>query len=477
MVYKMKILIIVSFALTSICYGQAQTKSVYMKTGPTGTIDTTSSRGVTTLYQNSLKLNSSALAPAVSAKQDSMNIYMPETYGAVGDGVTDDAPAFNAMMTAMPARGMIHLSTKNYKLNSTWFVTKTVKIQGSGFGSIFSCGVNNIDMIKVSADYVVMRDFFMYNTFTPTSGCAIKIDSSVAHPAQVAKFTMDNITINQFFTCVDARNALGWTMTNCGINYVNTGVYVNCAITDAGDSHITGCTFQPRAGFTGVYAIYQAGSGGLRIVNNKFNGNSVQTYNYAYYGTTLVNTVDLIIVGNSFENYNQSAIKLLSSYVTSWAFHNIAITGNQFGSYQTGNKPDIVLDSIYTATIHANVFSYSGGGNDTAIKITNCSDVSVNNLYYNYTRPVHYVGSNTRLKGDGASQGTSSDKGTATLVGGTVTVSNSYVKTGAVITVTVKTPGGTQGFLSVPTITNNSSFVINSSSASETSTVNWSIEN
>lgn len=66
-------------------------------------------------------------------------------------------------------------------------------------------------------------------------------------------------------------------------------------------------------------------------------------------------------------------------------------------------------------------------------------------------------------------------KGTATLVAGTVTVADARVRTGAKIFVSVDTPGGTQGFLSAPvaSIVDETSFVINSSSNTETSTVNY----
>lgn len=75
--------------------------------------------------------------------------------------------------------------------------------------------------------------------------------------------------------------------------------------------------------------------------------------------------------------------------------------------------------------------------------------------------------------------GSNASIGTATLVAGTVTVSTTAVSTGSKIFVTCNTPGGTQGFLSVPdaSITNATSFVINSSSVLETSTVNWWIIN
>lgn len=67
------------------------------------------------------------------------------------------------------------------------------------------------------------------------------------------------------------------------------------------------------------------------------------------------------------------------------------------------------------------------------------------------------------------------DQGSATLVAGTVTVSNSNVFPGAEIVVTCITPGGTPGALFVGTITAGTSFVINSTNAGDTSIVRWEI--
>lgn len=74
-------------------------------------------------------------------------------------------------------------------------------------------------------------------------------------------------------------------------------------------------------------------------------------------------------------------------------------------------------------------------------------------------------------------EGTNKSQGLATLVGGTVTVSTTQVLTGDRIVLSRQTPGGTEGFLSAPTasITNATSFVINSSSGTDTSTVFWMI--
>jgi len=62
----------------------------------------------------------------------------------------------------------------------------------------------------------------------------------------------------------------------------------------------------------------------------------------------------------------------------------------------------------------------------------------------------------------------------ATLVGGTVTVNTTKVTANSRIHLTVETAGGTQGFLSY-TKSAGTSFTINSTSGTETSTVNWVI--
>jgi hypothetical protein len=65
--------------------------------------------------------------------------------------------------------------------------------------------------------------------------------------------------------------------------------------------------------------------------------------------------------------------------------------------------------------------------------------------------------------------------GTATLVAGTVTVNSPYAQTANLYIFTVQVPGGTQGYLSVGTITPGVSFEIDSTDATETSDVGWVI--
>jgi hypothetical protein len=69
--------------------------------------------------------------------------------------------------------------------------------------------------------------------------------------------------------------------------------------------------------------------------------------------------------------------------------------------------------------------------------------------------------------------GSNKRMGLATLVGGTVTVSNTSVTASTRIFTSRQTAGGTLGHLSIGTVVASTSFVINSSSATDTSVIAW----
>lgn len=74
--------------------------------------------------------------------------------------------------------------------------------------------------------------------------------------------------------------------------------------------------------------------------------------------------------------------------------------------------------------------------------------------------------------------GTNASAGkSAAMTAGTITISTTAVTSSSLIFLTNAVVGGTPGILSVGTIVNGTSFVINSSSATDTSQVNWLIIN
>ncbi|NDB81708.1 MAG: hypothetical protein EB127_03015 [Alphaproteobacteria bacterium] len=118
---------------------------------------------------------------------------------------------------------------------------------------------------------------------------------------------------------------------------------------------------------------------------------------------------------------------------------------------QLSNMPDYITPWVPASTLTSGYISESYG-----IKQKGVNDVNQLN------GPLQLPSANTSI-------------GTATLVGGTVTISTIAAKTGSRIFISRNTPGGTVGHLSAPaaSITNGVSFVINSSSGTDTSTVNW----
>lgn len=70
--------------------------------------------------------------------------FLPENYGAIGDGSNDDAPAINAAINAAKAinGGFVDLSTKTYGIASAIIGAKNVLIRGAGADWRHNTGIN-----------------------------------------------------------------------------------------------------------------------------------------------------------------------------------------------------------------------------------------------------------------------------------------------------------------------------------------------
>jgi len=138
--------------------------------------------------------------------------------------------------------------------------------------------------------------------------------------------------------------------------------------------------------------------------------------------------------------------------------------------------------TTYHRTLYGNGYSYSTMGNASSyILIDDNNDVHIEaqfgklKIYPPNWNSQPYGSVLTLIGANGECEWQSVLRGTATLSSGTVTVSTASIHTGYKIYVSVDTPSGTQGFLSAPTgsIVDGTSFVINSTSATDDSTVNW----
>lgn len=173
----------------------------------------------------------------------------------------------------------------------------------------------------------------------------------------------------------------------------------------------------------------------------------------------------------------------------------IPLSGTEIGKPVTG---DITIDAVNTGFLNIKNTT-DGNGKFSSIQFADDYGVSLyslntdnsENFLSTYTDNPYILvsSSNASFRGLSGAQDYSANirdldytqkiyvgyRGTATLSSGTVTVSTPNIKTGYKIYVSVNTPSGTQGVLSAPTgsIVNEASFVINSTSALDNSTVNW----
>ncbi len=137
-------------------------------------------------------------------------------------------------------------------------------------------------------------------------------------------------------------------------------------------------------------------------------------------------------------------------------FNTVSTTGNLYGACTALT----VGATTGTATIRNATVAISGA---TALTVTPPASFS------DHVK-LTALGKHIFLK-----EGSNAAMGVATLVAGTVTVSTTAIATGDRVILIPQTAGGVQGELSLGTLTNGTSFVINSSNVADTSTVLWII--
>lgn len=194
----------------------------------------------------------------------------------------------------------------------------------------------------------------------------------------------------------------------------------------------------------------------------------------------------LALNANSFN----TAIGHTALYNNSSGAGNVAIGYHGLFTNETGGLNTAVG---YNANVSANnftnttaigAFAYAGASNSLVLGGINgingaSSDTKVGVGTTTPSERLDVVG-NLKLTGKFITpSGANAIVETDTLVAGTVTVNTNKIATNSVIFLTRNTPSGTLGELSVPSasIVDGVSFTINSSSATETSTINWFIIN
>jgi hypothetical protein len=278
-------------------------------------------------------------------------------FGAIGNGTTDDTAAIQlAINYAQLGNVSVFFPPGNYKVTASLNVTAAVAFIGASISaSTISWSSTSLTVFNVNTNSAVeWRHLTFSGPASPISGSVIALTGSTGN---IFSFVSD-CTFGNSYNAIYCTAAYALRVINCYFyNFINYGVHIqNTYNVDAGDSSILNCIFSGPTGGSNV-CVYQESSGGLRLIDNKFNTGG---YNYKLSLTTAAVTSDLVIAGNSFENATTANIQLTAN--VSGDFGNIVITGNQFALAPINLLINPTYSAFSRATVTGNTFAVATSG-------------------------------------------------------------------------------------------------------------------
>jgi hypothetical protein len=326
-----------------------------------------------------------------------------KTYGATGDGTTDDTIAIQAALAAIPSGGgVLYFPAGHYKYTgATLTLDRQIAVEGDGGtinvtgGWIDSTASNvfpaistiissspTVPLFTVACDSCAFRNIELLNTSgtTPTAGAGIVVPSI----GDFANFK--GITVRGFYIGIDVQNGTADYFDNClFMEPVLYGLRLkNIALPDGGDHFISNCQFWAPARWTATSAIRIESGGGPKFVNCKIN---ILNFSHLWsYGIDLavdngVNTSDLLVSNCSIEGFSVAGIRGVTGSSSLW--RNSVITGNQFQAFGSANPYAIKLAG--TAVGDFNGWTITGNwaenvgtaSSNPMIALSNCSNMVV----------------------------------------------------------------------------------------------------
>lgn len=310
-----------------------------------------------------------------------------------GTATLDLTSAIQAAFNALPSRGgKIIYPAGVFRQDSavTISTTGSVMVCGSGIQAthIILGTATQDGFVVTSSSPICFKDLWIdsLNATPKTAGAAVKLDTGASTINYRSHF--DNCFFLYQYTCIDFERAAEWKISNCQFSlYQFAGLQVkNIPLYDAGDSGVNNSIF---AGATKGNGIIQYSSGGLRIVNCKFN-NGLRGYLLSEDITTATSeTSVLVIVGNSFENMTGAGIDISRSGDDTFA--HVVITGNEFALNSVGIN-------VGTGSFLRNV---NISGNVISIALAGGNGINLN------SGTVFYIGGNTIYGNGGTTTGIS----------------------------------------------------------------------
>lgn len=170
------------------------------------------------------------------------------TYGAVGNGVTDDYAAIQAAITAAPAYATVELPPGTYKCSAGFTITTPVVIKGgpgvkldftAAAGTAFTWNCGEI----ISGTYVYgygLRDLVMSGPGSGTASTGLLLGgTNGAHGFRAENIQVQNFGLGLTF----GNNSFLWTFSQCLFRANGQQVLFNATTNSGENCRFIGCTF------------------------------------------------------------------------------------------------------------------------------------------------------------------------------------------------------------------------------------------
>jgi len=347
---------------------------------------TASTDAVTKGYADAL-----TLAPSVS-------IYNVTSYGATGDGATNDTSAINSAVAALVAAGggVLYFPKGTYRTTGGHTLSVACTVLGDGLAvTSLTTVTGTATVFTITSDSVTIRDLSISHLGTSTSGAGIAVTSNGVQ----CRFMC--LTVYGFHTNIDIQYGAEWLIHGCRL-VGNAQMVYNVRVAhplysgDWGDSGISDSTLvRDSAGGAGSTAhIYQTSGGGLRITGCKLNGGVVDGLRVAMDGFV---TGVLTVTGNSIENFSGAGVKVdITGSGTN--FVNGTITGNEVVAF-VGGAIGVRLTSSGGANLSNFTIVGNAFGAATGVSLNNALNVTIaGNSYAGATNELVETGTNTGLR-------------------------------------------------------------------------------
>lgn len=420
-----------------------------------------------------------------------------KTFGAVGDGVTDDTGALGLAISAAQGTGIVLIPAGTYKITSALNIPSGTTIVGDGIGVtiIQQSTTTEHGLTGVDVSTVTLRDFSVVG---PGSGSGDGLNFSLSlngattflsfTDVQFSSFGRDGLSIDTPIVS-SFRGVLAFTNVRHGFTVTSVSSSTSCAFvacyangngqigynfTRLFYSTMNGCAADSNGLgylFTTCSAVNVLGCGAeATVVKNGQDGTNFKTsggQGVSFIGCSV--SLNLArgfwLTGTADSHVVQSCIEQSTSGAPT-AFIQVDVAVAALVSYVSGVTANILNGTVTHLGAPGGQTNLGG-----FLFVAGSAEVAANLIVDTGNVAVATPG-----RGLNVAEGANARMGTATMNGTTnVVVSTTAVAANSRIFLTTNVSAGTPGFVRVVTRSAGVSFTIVSSAVGDTSTVAWMI--